>query len=508
MPQEWQYGNAARQPNYDDSASRNPFTPVDYAARLQNSPRTPRQNYVPPVPSAPPMPAQGYQQPAYMQQPAQNVPGNAGAPYSAAMFDHQPTAVMPSGREDTPFADRTAIEFWGAQPAQAPVWQQEEPAPQPVYYSAADVPMRDPFTPAKPRKDAEKQPEKTDEKAGKANEQSDAKAKKQPAAKRPPVRVGRLLSLIAAGVMIFISCLMGGNMAAELLRTEREAKLHEADGMDVYHGAVVVELPPPGETFAPSEVESHHSPLITPVPSPVIPVNEAYIPGMSGERGDAADAQVTDAPALRTRQTSYPKNPMRNITESLREMYAANPDVAGRLVISGLLDEMVMQRNNTYYLTRNANGVTSDSGAVFADQSCVLRNPPENLLLRGQSGVPGKIFAPLWQFVSGGQSFAASNMYARLTTLYEDETYVLFAALVVDINPAGSRYFNYASNPSFTTDAAMMQYVESARSRSIYQFNVDVNAGDRLLTLSTFGSGETNLVLMYRMLRENETPVY
>ena len=83
MPQEWQYGNAARQPDYDQNASRNPFTPVDYAARLQNSPRTsakPRQSYVPPVPSAPPMPAQGYQQPAYMQQPVQNPQNNAGAP--------------------------------------------------------------------------------------------------------------------------------------------------------------------------------------------------------------------------------------------------------------------------------------------------------------------------------------------------------------------------------------------------------------------------------------------
>ena len=496
MPQDWQYGNAARQPNYEDS--KNPFTPVDYAQRLQNSPRTPRQprqNYVPPVPSAPPMPAQGYQQPAYMQQPAQqgyvqppvqSAPNNAGAPYSAALFDHQPTAVMPSGFEDVPFADRTAIDFWGAAPAQAPVWHEEEPRPeaQPVYYSVADIPMRDPFTPAKPREDAAEQ-------AGKQPEKADAAAKKQRPAERPPVRVGRLLALIAAGVMFFISLLMGGSMVAELLRTEREAKVHEAGGMDVYNGAALVELPPPGETFAPSEVESSYSPLITPAPS-------------SGEQNDAASGQS----AMRTRQTSYPKNPMRNITESLRELYAANPDVAGRLVISGLLDEMVMQRNNTYYLTHNANGVTSDSGAVFADQSCVLRNPPENLLLRGQSGVPGKIFAPLWQFVSGGQSFAASNMYAKLTTLYEDETYVLFAALVVDIDPSGSRYFNYASNPSFTTDAAMMQYVESARSRSIYQFNVDVNAGDRLLTLSTFGSGESNLVLMYRMLRENETPAY
>ena len=495
MPQKWEQGNAAMQPAYDESAVQNPFTPIDYAARLQSSPRKPRQEqrYMPPVPSAPPMPAPGYEPPQYMQIPAQGYPAQnaAGAPYSAALFEHQPTAVMPSGWEQTPFADRTAIEFWKEQPVQQPVWQQPEPEaepepePGPVYYSAADIPLRDPFTPAKPREDAEKQPE----------EARQPKQEKKRSG-RSRIRVGRLLALIAACVMLLVCALAGGQMLAELVRSERENKEHEANGTQLYAGAIEVELPPAGETFAPEFLP----PTATPAAAPVLPVS-AVVP-------ETDDAEEDASAVKRSRLTSYPKNPMRNITESLRGLVEENADTVGRLVINGLVDEMVMQRNNTYYLTHNASGATSESGAVFADQSCVLRNPPENLLLRGQSGVPGKVFAPLWQFVSGGQSFASSNLYAKFTSLYEEETYVLFAILVVDINPAGSRYFNYASNPSFTTDEAMMQYVESARSRSIYQFGVDVTPSDRLLTLSTLGSGDSNLVLMYRMLRENETPVY
>ena len=43
MPQEWEAGNAARQPAYDES---NPFAPIDYNTRLQNSSRRRRSTPV------------------------------------------------------------------------------------------------------------------------------------------------------------------------------------------------------------------------------------------------------------------------------------------------------------------------------------------------------------------------------------------------------------------------------------------------------------------------------
>ena len=130
--------------------------------------------------------------------------------------------------------------------------------------------------------------------------------------------------------------------------------------------------------------------------------------------------------------------------------------------------------------------------------------PPENLLLRGQSAVGGKVFAKLWQYVNGGTSFAASMATAQLTTLYEEETYVLFAVILSDNDPKSAGYFSYASSPTFATDESMLAFVNNARSRSLYPFSVDVNASDRLLTLATLGSGNQSVVLMYRMARDGE----
>jgi len=173
----------------------------------------------------------------------------------------------------------------------------------------------------------------------------------------------------------------------------------------------------------------------------------------------------------------------------------------GQLTIPGVLEEVVVQRNNTYYLTHNYRGSSSDAGAVFVDESCSLRSPPENLLLRGQGTIEGKVFAPLWQYATAGRDFVASATTAHLTTLYEEADYVLFAVIRASSNPSSPDYFNYAGYSSFATDADMLSYIETARTHSLYSFNVDVTASDRLLTLATLGSGNESLVLLFRQIR-------
>ena len=47
----------------------------------------------------------------------------------------------------------------------------------------------------------------------------------------------------------------------------------------------------------------------------------------------------------------------------------------------------------------------------------------------------------------------------------------------------------------------MLSYIEAACEQSLYSFNVDVTASDRLLTLATLGSGTESLVLLFRQMR-------
>lgn len=359
------------------------------------------------------------------------------------------------------------------------------------------LPLRDPFMPAKAKDDTHARM--------KAQPHATAPASTAAPAK-PPIRIWRVVALFAVAAMLLLCGVVGGSLIAKLAANEREmaevrAEYRQRMGIDLQRDASRVELLPAGQTYTPTQTPEPVKVAATPVPTPIIPINEPAAASLNKrETSSEAPQEAAPSPVARTREIAYPKNEMRNIMPGLIDLRAENADVVGRLVIDGVLDEVVVQRNNTYYLTHNYRGSNSSAGAVFADESCTLQKPPENLLLRGQSASPGKVFAPLWQFVNGGRDFVAANTYATLTTLYEEERYVLFAVIQAASDPASAGYFSYASHPTFTTDDAMLAYVQQAREHSLYQFNVEVLASDRLLTLATIG-GDSCLVLLYKMVR-------
>lgn len=441
------------------------------------------------APEAPLFPAGG--EPGALYAP----PLQPGAPYrpgpadDAGPFGQEPPAqpmdevgAFFSDAEETPAAE-----------------EHETPAP----------PLRDPFAPANTVPQAE--PSRVPAGDAPANPPPRKPAAPQSSAsrpQRPPVRPARVVALIAAFMMVVFCLVQGSRILTDLARNEREMEdvredFLERTGMELQSGAARVDLLPAGQTYAPSPTSAVTQAVQTPSPTPIIPIRENAIQSLN--KRDTSNVQEvsapTDTPSPRTRLSEYPGNPLKNIMESLLPLLEENEEVVGRLTIPGVLDEVVVQRNNTYYLTHNYRGSSSDAGAVFVDESCSLRSPPENLLLRGQSGIEGKVFAPLWQYATAGRDFVASATSAHLTTLYEEADYVLFAVIVASSNPSSPDYFNYAGYTSFVTDADMLSYVESARAHSLYSFNVDVTASDRLLTLATLGNGTESLVLLFRQMR-------
>lgn len=314
---------------------------------------------------------------------------------------------------------------------------------------------------------------------------------------KPPILWGRVAAIAAVALMLLFCLIAGGKILMSLSANEREmAQVRQAyqekQGQALEQAGVKVDLLPAGETFTPTSTPQVFA----------APKAEAVQSGNGGE----TSADTVEEETTRTRLRRYPDNPLCNVLDSMKEISTEYPDVLARLYIPGVLDEYVVQRNNTYYLTHNYRGSLSDGGAVFLDRDCFISTPPENLLLRGEGNVAGVSFAPLWQYESGGIGFAAGACFAQLTTLYEDARYVLFSVIVADSDPAKPGYFDYASHDTFDTDAQMMEYVQSAADRSLYGFSVSVEPSDRLMTLATVssrGNGKC-LVLLFRMVREGE----
>lgn len=264
-------------------------------------------------------------------------------------------------------------------------------------------------------------------------------------------------------------------------------------------GGSSVSLLPAGQTYEPTVFIATAAP-VTPTPTPIFDIYDPM--RTTPEPGSGDDTAPLETPFTgRTKVSRYPKNEMLMLNETVREMRETNPDIIGRLTIPGVLDEIVVQSNNVFYLTHDSTGSFSASGAVFIDEACSLQSPPENLLLRGNSSVTGKTFEPLNLFATADGAFVANARIAHLLTPYEDEYYTLFAIITASADPASQNYFDYASHPTFASDAEMLSYVQRAAARSRFNFGVPVDASDRLLTLSTVSNDGSCVILLYRMVR-------
>lgn len=289
------------------------------------------------------------------------------------------------------------------------------------------------------------------------------------------------------------------------LREYRELYLRE-NNVDFMQGAQAVALRPPGETYPPT---ASPVPVQTPTPTPRIAQNDPLIGVLDGGIDpNQSVSPVTPTPA-RTLQDRYPDNPLLVVRDEVTALQEENPDIIGRLIIDGLLSELVVLRNNTYYLNHNAMGAYSGYGAVFADENLALRRPPENTLLYGRTSSEGKVFAPLKNYIGQGIDFAARYAFLSFNSPYEEARYVIAAVVSASSDPSAPDYFDYRKL-AFETDAEMLNYAEEAIGRSRYIFNVGVKPTDRLLTLVTLSDGtdSSTIVIVCRMLREGEWDGY
>lgn len=187
----------------------------------------------------------------------------------------------------------------------------------------------------------------------------------------------------------------------------------------------------------------------------------------------AAIVRPTETP-LRTRLDAYPNNPTLRVSDRLAKLRNRNRDIAGWITIDGLLDQVVMQRDNSYYLRRDYLGYHNVTGALFFDEHCALERVPEQLIIHGHNMKTGAMFGILKKYKTSGATFLREHPYIQLGTLYEDAEYVIFAVAEIDTRPDHLRFLNFMGYPTFATDAQFMEYVRRVQSLSYYDCPIDV----------------------------------
>lgn len=163
---------------------------------------------------------------------------------------------------------------------------------------------------------------------------------------------------------------------------------------------------------------------------------------------------------------------------AFRGLYDRNRDVAGWLYIPDTgVDYPVMNYADGYYRNHSFLRDYSTYGQLHFAQSGSERV----YCVAGKNPGDGQMFSDLVNYRR--LAYLEEHGTLQCSTLTANESYEVFAVLVLDDEQAGS--FSYLPRQEFENDKAFLTYIEGLRQRSLFTADVTVGAQDQILLLTT-----------------------
>lgn len=166
------------------------------------------------------------------------------------------------------------------------------------------------------------------------------------------------------------------------------------------------------------------------------------------------------------------------------------------------LDEPVVYRDNTYFLTHDASGNHNKNGAIFMDEGTSLLTRPYTILLYGHNMKSGAMFGNLRKYEDFSYYFKHRTF--QFDTLYEEGKYIIFSVANVCLTPGTSHFVSLSGLQSSEREVRKKALDDLVRIRR-YDTLTDVNEEDQILLLITcVGDDDERLIVAARRLREGE----
>ena len=184
------------------------------------------------------------------------------------------------------------------------------------------------------------------------------------------------------------------------------------------------------------------------------------------EKPEAADPAVKE------------KAPERQISMDFTELLKVNPDIKGWIFGEGTnVDYPVLHTdNNDFYMDHLYNKEYNSSGSIFSDYRNRGDFTDRNTVLYGHHMGNGTMFGSI-------EHYASQDFYDATPTmmLYTPEGDYLIELICGTHESGDDQFVEF----DFKTEEEFQEYVESFRKRSTFKSDVQVQPGDKLISLCT-----------------------
>jgi sortase B len=224
-----------------------------------------------------------------------------------------------------------------------------------------------------------------------------------------------------------------------------------------------------------------------------------------------------------------PNHPVRGIftnkpavpLEKYLKLFSENQDFVGYIRVGDTRVNypVVQADNNDHYLHFAFDGTRNSSGAIFADYRNRFNgfDISDNTVLFGHNVRSGSFFARLtqyWRTTTGWNSsdlsFYKENPVIQFDTLYEEMEWKVFACVLFNTETQFGEVIDYWKMHDFDTEEEFHDFIFMIMDRSVLLTDVDIQYGDKILTLSTcyypLGTRvNTRVVVFARKIRPGES---
>lgn len=180
------------------------------------------------------------------------------------------------------------------------------------------------------------------------------------------------------------------------------------------------------------------------------------------------------------------------ILAKYEKLYQKNKKIVGWLKIDGTkIDYPVMQTvNNEYYLDHNYNQEYDKNGSIFMDKDCTPAFPNTNMIIYGHHMKSGRMFGDLNRYSK--KSYFEKHPQILFDTIYEEGVYDVMYVFRSRIYNADEVVFKYYQFMDVNSSEEFYSAMDEMARISLYDTGVTAAYGDRLITLSTCDSSETD----------------
>jgi len=186
----------------------------------------------------------------------------------------------------------------------------------------------------------------------------------------------------------------------------------------------------------------------------------------------------------------------KNYAKVISVLKESNPDTVGWLTVNNTTVNypVVQSTNNSYYLTHDFNKRSNSLGWIFMDYRNNANDLNQNTVIYGHNLAKDKImFGNLSATMNPNWYKKESNQYITFNTASGDMKWRIFSIYKI----AATNDYLYTS---FDTQDDFLAFVNKMKSRSIYDFGVEVNGDSKMITLSTCQNSGKNRLVVHAVL--------